>query len=640
MKKHKKMVIQLILLLCLLVGLTFLIEGVYHNWDALGNQKKAASVEITKKQRTYEKKGYIVEVSNAGHNLTIHFAEPTYVKNLFLEFSNLKYCKYQVTTTSVTDMDGEQIETVKDRRRYRLQTGITPLRKKVKTIEVSVDEGYKGRITKVTANNAFQFNKYRMVFIFSLLSMIAFFIFARKLFAQRLHWVFFFLSMVLSLNYWFPLGTLQVGWDENVHFPIAYMMAYGMEDVPVTQAVQDFMDYNYSTYTYNSADERLLLETKMAEDDIETISTVPSYHTDIRSITYLPYAIAIAVCRALKLPFAVMYMVVKLPAMLLYAGVMAYAVKKAKTAKFAIAALGLMPIRLFISAGYNYDGITMAFLTLGFVLWMNEVIADDKPIGIRSMLAIIVCFVIGSLAKLVYFPFLLLLAFMPNIKYQWKFKHADKVRKAAKIMLAIGIVAVIIVGAIKVQQYINLGSMVGDTRGNNEPDISKQLLVIVKNPVHYLVIMVQNIWDRFADFMIGSRGVMRFSRLKRPRYDYTYIGAALMLLVLLVQVKDDDTIVLKKKQKAGISLSLITAVAGMWTVMYVCFSAVGSETINGVQGRYYAPLYLPFIMLLRNKRWKIECNLKPQQYHLIMLAAIVLLNMFCIYEVIIERYCL
>ena len=640
MKKHKKMVIQLILLLCLLVGLTFIIEGAWNNHDALVSQKKTVNVQIKKKQRTYEKKGYIVQTSNAGHNLTIRFAEPVYVKNLFLEFSNFKYCKYQVTTTTVTDLGGEQVNTVNDRRKFRLQYGITPLNEKVKTIEVTVDEGYKGRIAGVKTNRAFQFNKYRMVFIFSLLSMTAFFICARKLFQERLHWVFFFLSMVVSLNYWFPLGTLQVGWDENVHFPISYMMAYGMEEIPITQTVQDFMDYKYSTYSYNSADERSLLEAKMAEEDEEAISVIPQYHTDIRSITYLPYAIGIAVCRALKLPFAMMYMGVKLPVMLLYAGVMAYAIKKAKTAKFAIAALGLMPIRMFISAGYNYDGITMAFLTLGFVLWMNEVMETDKPISGRKMLAIMVCFIIGSLAKIVYLPFLFLLAFMPNMKYQWKFKNMDKVKKAAKIILAVGVIAMIVVVAVKVRQYIELGSIAGDNRGKNEPDIAKQLLVIVQNPIHYLVIMVQNIWDRLADFLIGSRGVMRFSRLKRPRYDYTYIGAALMLLVLFVQTKGDDTAVLGKKQKAGVALSIAVALAGMWTVMYICFSAVGSETINGVQGRYYAPLYLPLIMLLRNRRVKIECNMKPHKYHWLVLAAIVLLNMFCIYEVILERYCL
>ena len=378
----------------------------------------------------------------------------------------------------------------------------------------------------------------------------------------------------------------------------------------------------------------------MAEEDVDTITVQEQYHTDIRSITYLPYAIAIALCRALKLPFAMMYMLVKLPAMLLYAGVMAYAIKQAKTAKFAITAIGLMPIRMFISAGYNYDGITMAFLNLGFVLWMNEVMEEKKPIGLKKLVAILVCFTIGSLAKIVYFPFLLLLVFMPNIKYQWKFKNADKIVKAAKIVIAVGVIAVLVVGAVKVYQYIEMGSVVGDNRGKNEPDISKQLALLVRNPMQYAVIMIQNIVDRFADFMIGSRGVMRFARLKRPRYDYTYIGAALMLLVLLVQVKGENETVLKKKQKAGIVLSLGTALAGMWTVMYVCFSAVGSETIHGVQGRYYAPLYLPFIMLLRNKRWKIECNLPPRRYHMIMLAAIALLNIFCTYEIIITEYCL
>ena len=59
-------------------------------------------------------------------------------------------------------------------------------------------------------------------------------------------------------------------------------------------------------------------------------------------------------------------------------------------------------------------------------------------------------------------------------------------------------------------------------------------------------------------------------------------------------------------------LACVAAAACSWvlvlTALYVSYNVVGSQWIAGVQGRYFYPLVLPLLLLLKNNRFGAGVN--------------------------------
>ena len=142
-------------------------------------------------------------------------------------------------------------------------------------------------------------------------------------------------------------------------------------------------------------------------------------------------------------------------------------------------------------------------------------------------------------------------------------------------------------------------------------------------------------------YVIGSPSLLHYAYLGEYKtYNLQILMAALIIFTALTDTygeRDGEMLQLKSNQKIFLGLVVLGAAAMTWVALYVAFTPVGLTQINGVQGRYYFPLLVPFFLLFRSK--KIKNLIRPETYHIILFGGTAFLSMFLIYHNILKPLC-
>ena len=93
---------------------------------------------------------------------------------------------------------------------------------------------------------------------------------------------------------------------------------------------------------------------------------------------YIPQALFIKVARFLNFSYNRMYMAGKIGNLLAYIILMFFAIRIIKSNKVVLASIALLPTLVLLASSYSYDAMTTGFLTLGIVIWYNEIIENKK----------------------------------------------------------------------------------------------------------------------------------------------------------------------------------------------------------------------------------------------------------------------
>ena len=88
----------------------------------------------------------------------------------------------------------------------------------------------------------------------------------------------------------------------------------------------------------------------------------------------------------------------------------------------------------------------------------------------------------------------------------------------------------------------------------------------------------------------------------------------LLLLLFLVEPRGETPILYNQKTiRISSALATMAAVILVWLAMYLTFTPIGDSSIQGVQARYFLPLFLPFAYVIYNK--KIQVNISKLHYY-------------------------
>jgi len=109
-----------------------------------------------------------------------------------------------------------------------------------------------------------------------------------------------------------------------------------------------------------------------------------------------------------------------------------------------------------------------------------------------------------------------------------------------------------------------------------------------------------------------------------------------ILLALFTDAGKDDTYIFKRSSKICIYFLLFTTICLVWTALYIAFTPVGAAEILGVQSRYYIPLAVPLMFMLRNP--KIASNISPIILNRIVFAGCTFIGLYSIYGLILKPF--
>ena len=241
-------------------------------------------------------------------------------------------------------------------------------------------------------------------------------------------------------------------------------------------------------------------------------------------------------------------------------------------------------------------------------------------------------FCIGSLSKAVYIPLVLLCLCIPKRKF-----GSDRIYKMfwiCAIVVFVGAMASFVVPMVMHVMNQTVGQL-SDIRIEGNDQVL-QMQTILSHLPQYLKMLTMQIVSSVGQLFTGHEGLANFGRLQELDSRLYFITVAWFFVVLLGN-QEKRTIQIQGKIKIILSIIMLAVMALIATSMYLAATAVGEETISGIQARYYFPLFLPLMLLLSNQ--KIKITVEDRLYHRLILGVPIGILLCGIYLNMLTTWC-
>ncbi len=427
---------------------------------------------------------------------------------------------------------------------------------------------------------------YRFLFVFAVCFLITYIIYVVVSNTVKVENLF----AVISLSTGFvmilcaPFG--HICWDIDSHYKSAVAQSnpyalFTKADYDVYTLEGDFLVSDVGSKNANFYQDKIA---KYNENDKKVYGVL----TRKISIPRIPASVAIAVARLFKFSFNAKINLIKFTNLLLYTLVCFLAIKRLKSGKIIMFVIALMPTNMFLAANVTYDWWVNSFIMLGMAFVLSEMQQPDKVM--KPVESIIMCalFMFACLPKQVYFPILVI----PFLIYKPYFK-TDK--KSRNIHYLICFSAIVVILASLFLRFGGSVSSGGDMRGGEGVNPSGQVGFILSSPFKYTVILLKFL-SKYLSFPSAQYYINSFAYLGMGA------GYQVILTLLIIAVFTDKNEYDKKTSSVWLKVIFLvlsfSAVCLVATSLYVNFTPVGLETINGCQERYLTPVIIVLLPII------------------------------------------
>ncbi len=400
-------------------------------------------------------------------------------------------------------------------------------------------------------------------------------------------------ALILLLTFGVMFSLVTPVWDtpdEGVHNASAVLLSEGQ----LTAAGGEIPD-SYEEIKQNNMKpltEQTLLGTAQQQAREHT-----SWGGGKFFLGFIPQALGVGIAKLLSLDMAAYFYMGRIFNAIAYALLAFFAIKRVKKFQIFFAAVSLLPMSLMIAGSYNPDGVTYGLGLLLCAEFTNMCYDRVRSIDWRQMLVFGVIAVLLVMNKYTLGLLCLLPLFIPASRY---------VNKKTKWLIGLGILAACLIGALGLVLWQNSGSagtssLTGDVNSQGA-SMTAQLSWILSNP--------SAAFSVYSKTIVGNLGddLMQLFTIGQLSYDvygiFMLIYFGFLAVVAFGYARQDYR---EELCELNVSLSLVTrgmvllAILGTIVLTYVAlhltWTPVGADTILGVQGRYYVPLFalLPFI---------------------------------------------
>lgn len=408
------------------------------------------------------------------------------------------------------------------------------------------------------------------------------------------------IMLVFGMTFVF-IHPLFIGTDETLHFYRAFEVSEGglvsqrdeggigghywpdsMVDFPASETGESFLRYH------------TILDKKDIEyhpDGEKVFVAFPSASL-YSPVQYIPQVIGISLARLFTSRLIVMFYAGRVTNLLAVFLFYVLAMKFMPDLRRYIFLIFMNPMNLFLAASYSSDGITTAAGILLVCLTLKLACHEDAPpVRITHMLALGLLCILISLCKITYLPFALIIFIIPAKKYSST--------KAKYLFISIAALVCIVISALWL--LISSSYLVSSPLGS---DPAAQVQFLLHSPVKYISVMIQTLNTHISTWTFSLFGVF----LGNVNIGIPQIPLSIFIVYFAYILLGDNRFrpALRQSTKRLSVFILITTLLLIFTSLYVQFTQVGSDYVQGVQARYFIPIliFLPFLIgkdLIRNK---------------------------------------
>ncbi len=332
-------------------------------------------------------------------------------------------------------------------------------------------------------------------------------------------------------------------------------------------------------------------------------------------LSYIPAIFFVLILKLINAsPFWMLY-VSRLCSLITYTALLYFTIKITPVKKWMFLTLGLLPMCLYQASALSTDGLSngAAFFLTAYALYLSFS-KEVKKITRRHILTFLGLITLLSICKFTYFWLILLYFLIPKERFD------SKLQKYKLFALIFGISGTLCIIPILYHMHITQGLQAVQSFSTNleKSDLTK---FIFNHPIEYILLISKTLLYNFRYYLNGFVGLFGWIDTPLPYYAvWTYIYTIVLASITNYDEKSVDINLKEKILFSTISLGCLFLIC---TSCYLNFLPDDyTNTIAGIQGRYFIPFAPLFFLLFYNT--KINFKTKLFEYLIIFLINFVL----------------
>lgn len=482
------------------------------------------------------------------------------------------------------------------------------------------------QVSEMKKTNQFHFNVIRF---FVLVSFVIFVVLiANGTFKNRYEY-FAFLTIILFgslLSILMPVGQTM---DERAHILKSISVAEGnlffengdklelpagfesmYKEEPYT-AYEEFRDmYNKNTTKETSV---------TIEEKKETSAVTYPF------LSYIFSGIGIKVAMLFQLPMIFYVWFARIFNVVAYGLLAFFSIKKMPYGKRVMAFFAVQPVMLYLAASVGVDALLVGVVMLGFAQIMR-IRYEKSHIKLSEFILIASCFSMAIIIKVVYAPVLVLFFLLRRENF--------KNKKAQWILYSTLSIILFIVALLVYKYSADMG--INQWRLPNV-DSDKQTVGIIKNPISYLKMLTLFFSSNCISYLSATFGLMGYVLVINPFVTLLNICVWVFLCLFDYQeIQKEKNVYFTITEKMIVGFSILSMIILSATALYMTFTPVGADKVDGYQARYLTPMAFLATYMLTSR--KLESKYSEQSMDKIAFFSSLLLLIFVFIQILIKYY--
>ena len=425
-------------------------------------------------------------------------------------------------------------------------------------------------------------------------------------------------ALVLGIIFCFLIPLYCVP-DEWIHFDSAYRVSneiMGITDIPgpdrIYKRACDVDDKLGRTLNVSMEEYRYIYNGlwEKPEDETLTVAYAGNALNNVTVLNYLPSALGFTAARMLHLGHVGMLLLGRLCNLLASVILMYIAIKKIPFGKSVLAVVGLLPITLQQMASCSYDGVIIGIANI-FIAYCLYVIFEEWG----SIMNLAVIAFSGAMLAVskggVYIPVLGML-----LMAVFKDRKLDKKRLAGVSGMLFSMAVLFLA-----QFSERIISMFSKAQGTafRSGDVELYTISYFLEYPKKLIRLYQNTLAERSDYYIQGLFGGRLGNLEVVLPWFLLVSFLLLICICTIR-RPDEPVFWNKWQRGFVMLLCLGCIVLTQLSMLLAWTEIGSQTIEGVQGRYFLPFIVLIFMMLRCKK----AALKNKRDDVLIVSAVVL----------------
>ena len=308
----------------------------------------------------------------------------------------------------------------------------------------------------------------------------------------------------------------------------------------------------------------------------------PASHGISYPVQILPQTIGLTLARLLGFNFIWKYHMGQLFNLMFFITCIYIAIKKIPFQKALVFSIALLPMTMQQASSFSYDCFINGLSILLVACIMQSIYKKD-PISKSEIVWIAVITALLSPAKTIYYFLVFLVLLIPKERFAGKKSHL----LSKLVMLGSGILTILI---FNIPSFSTIASSEGRYY---------TLSYVLSNPITTFKMFFDSL-EAMCDFYFYSALGQQLSGLTLY-LPMTLINLFAVVLFLAGIKNKDESDVINIKQKSFIFVVSFVILGLVFLSLMLGFTPNTYDLIIGVQGRYFIPILLPLLLLLRNQ---------------------------------------